>query len=758
MAYIVNKTDGSVLTNVADGSINTTSTNLALIGKNYAGYGESINENFVKLLENFSSASAPGAPLTGQLWWDKQSSVLKVYDNGWKRTGGATSSAQEPTGSRITGDFWWDTSTNQLKIYTGTEFLLVGPQGGGGTTGESGSFVTTILDNALPQVEHVVVRIVIEDSTVAYYSKDAEFIPASAIPGFTSIKPGVNLSSAVSNNRFNGNLFGTVTNTGSNSLGSLAVTSTTESESATTGAFRVAGGVGIVKNLNVGGNINITSGTASTSTTTGALTVSGGMGITGSAYIASNALITGNVGIGTSTPANKFVVSDSGARGIEIIPASNIIQSFNRSTTLYDTMRFYAQDLVFRTGTGSSITEDRVYITSSGYVGIGTNNPGYNLHVRQVSGEVVSAVSSNGSTGTDVATFYSSAGSTSAQVTTYGSGFSYFTSSASQGVTIGNSANAAVQINTNNTSRIYITGAGNVGIGTDNPETKFHVSSGATDEVARFEGTGSPYISLYDSGTRDFYLLDSTEIQLWGQANKAMSFATNNTYRMQITSDGNLLIGTSVNAANGLVFEQDRNIAWQQGTGESVPNIFRQTGSGALTLGYGVRFRDTVNLDEFTSSYGENVGKSAITVSSGEIVFRLNSASIVAPNSPVSLTRRMDINSAGTLSVTGDVVAFTASDARLKTEIKNITNALEKVSKLNGVEFYWNDQAREIYPERTQQDVGVIAQEVQEVLPEIVTERDNGYLAVKYEKLVPLLIEAIKELKLEIQELKSKLS
>ena len=106
----------------------------------------------------------------------------------------------------------------------------------------------------------------------------------------------------------------------------------------------------------------------------------------------------------------------------------------------------------------------------------------------------------------------------------------------------------------------------------------------------------------------------------------------------------------------------------------------------------------------------------------------------------------------GDLRATNDVIAFYSSDKRLKDNIVRIENPLEKVGKIGGYTFDWNDK-QETY---TGKDVGVIAQEIQEVLPELVTERDNGYLAVKYEKIVPLLIESIKELKQEVDEIKQK--
>jgi hypothetical protein len=109
----------------------------------------------------------------------------------------------------------------------------------------------------------------------------------------------------------------------------------------------------------------------------------------------------------------------------------------------------------------------------------------------------------------------------------------------------------------------------------------------------------------------------------------------------------------------------------------------------------------------------------------------------------------------GALNVGSDITAYATSDIRLKTNILNISNALSKVMQLNGVTYNWNDIAKEIeYKDVTTKEVGVLAQEVNNVLPEVITTRENGYMAVQYEKLVPLLIEAIKELNNKIQDLK----
>lgn len=107
-----------------------------------------------------------------------------------------------------------------------------------------------------------------------------------------------------------------------------------------------------------------------------------------------------------------------------------------------------------------------------------------------------------------------------------------------------------------------------------------------------------------------------------------------------------------------------------------------------------------------------------------------------------------------TLTVKGDIVAFHTSDKNLKDNIKNIENPLDKIVKINGVTFNWNS-SQETY---TGTDVGVIAQEIEEIIPEAVTTRENGYKAVKYEKIIPLLIESIKELKERNEALESKLA
>lgn len=193
MAYTINLTNGTIFATIADGTINTASSQ-TLIGKNYAGYGQFLDDNFIHLLECGANSTPPGAPLTGQLWWDTSTGLLKVYNGTtFKTISAASSSATAPT-SNVTGDLWYDTTNQQLKVYTGTTWLVVGPAYTSGT-GVTGAIATTIVDNT--STSHVVIELFVNDSIVGIISKDATFTPQVALTGFTTVRPGITLSTLV---------------------------------------------------------------------------------------------------------------------------------------------------------------------------------------------------------------------------------------------------------------------------------------------------------------------------------------------------------------------------------------------------------------------------------------------------------------------------------------------------------------------------------------------------------------------------------
>ncbi|MFZ4599853.1 MAG: hypothetical protein ACOYNN_14515 [Terrimicrobiaceae bacterium] len=127
MAYTISNTDGTKLLSLGDGTIDQSATSLTLIGKNYTGFGQELNNNLVKLLANSANISPPRSPLSGQLWYDSTPGIerLKVYDGYFKPIGGAIISANQP--ELVFGDIWWDTANSQLKVYNGNTIDVVGP-------------------------------------------------------------------------------------------------------------------------------------------------------------------------------------------------------------------------------------------------------------------------------------------------------------------------------------------------------------------------------------------------------------------------------------------------------------------------------------------------------------------------------------------------------------------------------------------------------------------------------------------------------
>ena len=289
MSYTITLTDGAVFATIADGTINTSSS-MTLVGKNYAGYGQFINDDIIRLLESGSNTTPPGAPLTGQLWWDKTDNVLKIYNGTvFKTISAATASSSAPT-SNSTGDLWFDTVNQQLNVWTGAAWLLVGPQFTAGQ-GITGAIPATIVDNG--SQSHYCIELYCGNNIVGIVSQDATFTPQNAISGFTTIRPGITLATIVGANV---PLFqGTATN--SQALGGLASTQFMRNDANAT----TSGTVGILNNagLSVGVNSDLRVSVAGTAVTVANQT--------------SNGNINFNVNIG-GTPTTVMTIN--GATGV----------------------------------------------------------------------------------------------------------------------------------------------------------------------------------------------------------------------------------------------------------------------------------------------------------------------------------------------------------------------------------------------------------------------------------------------------------
>jgi hypothetical protein len=252
MAYQINKTDGTIISTVADGQVDTLSTDLTLIGKNYSGFGESLNENFIKLLENFSSTQAPTYPLRGQVWFDTAENKLKVYNGSdFIPVSSATISSSQPETLSI-GDLWWNDVAAQLYFFDGTDPVLLAPAYSQ-TQGVSGLRVDSILDN-LNQTR-VITSLYNNGILLGIFAKDS-FTPKIDIIGFTgNIQPGFNA----------GNLAGikfNVTCTNSEQLGGAPATTyvRTDTSNIINGQVRISTDLGLVVGSAGQMNLYVTAG------------------------------------------------------------------------------------------------------------------------------------------------------------------------------------------------------------------------------------------------------------------------------------------------------------------------------------------------------------------------------------------------------------------------------------------------------------------------------------------------------------------
>jgi len=203
MAYVINKFNGVQLVVLDDGTIDTT-TSLGLVGRNYVGYGETQNENFVFLLENFANTAPPSRPLAGQIWFNTTDDTAYAYDgSNWNPIGSATVSISEPPNTN-SGALWLKTPDNQLYVYTGIEWRFIGPEaveGFGSTRARAGSLDDTVGDSRP-------VIFLETNGTVFAICTAAAFLinPSNAVAGFNpSLQIGINLSATA---KINGSITG----------------------------------------------------------------------------------------------------------------------------------------------------------------------------------------------------------------------------------------------------------------------------------------------------------------------------------------------------------------------------------------------------------------------------------------------------------------------------------------------------------------------------------------------------------------------
>jgi trimeric autotransporter adhesin len=442
----------------------------------------------------------------------------------------------------------------------------------------------------------------------------------------------------------------------------------------------------------------------------------------------------GNVGIGTTAPLNKLHISGStGIRVSDETGANFRGITFGATTadaTEYSYIKWQPSSGEFKlyantAGFGGfmsfySNNAEAMRITSAGSVGIGTTAPVSKLEVYSGSGNNY---------------IYT----TNATSNTFNGLMIRYNSTDYMGV-IGNPSTGEFRLggfnNTgyfvtmyaNNAEAVRINTSGNVGIGTTVPTARLHVS-GTTGGVFEVDGSATAQNALYVSASGNVGI--GTAVPSTPSGRTGLIIRPTNS---QTTSE--IVVQSNNNTDGGFV-------------GLAISNIFNDGAAIYQRSGSHLRF-GTSDLERMRITETGNVGIGMIGAS-----YKLDVSGSTRISGSLAVGNILPSATVGRIDAANDVVAYSTSDARFKTNIFPISSSLEKIQQIRGVEFDWISDIKHGYEGH---DVGVIAQELEKVLPEVVTTRDNGYKAVKYEKIVPLLIEAIKEQQKQIDELRAKLS
>ena len=378
MAYTVNKTNSSASPNaytVQDGVVNT-QTDLSLIGKGYAGYGELIAENFLHLLENFSNTTAPSKPIEGQLWYDSTAGRLKVYTgSSFTPSGGNVPYQSSQPTSPTQGDLWIDSDTGQLYFYNGTSSVLVGPPGTTGTT--NGFTFDSIADSS--DVTQNITKLFNDGNLIAIVSEDT-FTPRATISGFATVKKGITLSTAISDLKFQG------TATDADALGGVSSTSFLRSDAndTTSGTLTVANDGGVKVGTDSDLTLTVDSGGAIISNTIVDTDITfkvndGGVTTTLMTLDGSAA----RVGIGTATPSQTLEVSGT-------IKSTTIISAVTGDVTgnLAGNVTSSGANTMGTLVLSDKLTTQEIEPDTDATYDIGTSSKGYNtIHAKATSAQ-----------------------------------------------------------------------------------------------------------------------------------------------------------------------------------------------------------------------------------------------------------------------------------------------------------------------------------------------------------------------------------
>jgi hypothetical protein len=434
MAYTIYNTDGTTLLLLADNTVDQSATSLSLVGKNVNGYGQYMNNNFIKLLANSASSSGtpPRSPLIGQLWFDTTARRLKIYDGSFKPVTGASISGRDtPPTNPVSGDLWYDSTYYQLKLFYGAVWYTVGPAFPA-SVGENGWVlpIGNVQDSYLNNQQVTLMKnygktlgvISSASFTTTYFTSATSLLTTSTldvVSGMTvfgSIQATKNVKIY---NTLTVDTIASVTINNSKVLTSksLSITGTATSTSTTTGALVIAGGIGVGGDVYVAGKIvaqeldiqytTVTTVSIKTddvfttyntsaaySTTTGAVVVSGGIGVGGSMFVGgtvtatnavitnvtlTNVVVTANLNMSSNKVTNMAdPVADKDAVNKQYLYSRSIVLSMDISDGLSNSgiityLNQIAPVSEYTTGTNARILCSTITVTSS-TVSLSTTN------------------------------------------------------------------------------------------------------------------------------------------------------------------------------------------------------------------------------------------------------------------------------------------------------------------------------------------------------------------------------------------------
>jgi hypothetical protein len=675
--YVINKTDGNIAATVNDGVIDTSQTDITLVGKNYLAYGEVINENFVKMLENFANTTPPTRPLTGELWYDTAKKKLFVYndlDGLYKTLNVVTVQGSAPS-TNITGDLWYDSVNAQLKFWNGAAWQVITPIYTS-SQGISGPVVETITSNV--STSHVVTKLYNGGSIVAVLAEES-FTPSSPIPNFgLSLSEGLNLSNTAIVN-------GTVTN--SQRLANLLPASfmRTDQNTSTTGTITVTNNGGLILGAIADLDIKIDgNGTVIASKVNGNDINFYVRNNVGSNINALNIASDGNVTFIRDVFANNFIASQD----VNVSGNIDVTLDANIGGTVTAGIALAAPDLIVTNINTSNLIAASVDSTTANITNLNSNLVCINTVDTTAAVNIAGSIQLEGQ---DYVAFVDGSGN--------------------EGFIQGNN--------------------GELLIGTQNLDAIVVFSDQTVDFI---EGYYSPNAEVdnFLSGniTISGNVITTTsingDVNIYGDGTGAV--LTGNLISSSVVESPIVLV-TATNQATGL-------------------------GTGALRVNGGVSINRSVYVGENLTVSNNIVCTNDLTVT-GLINGQL-AAGVQTGITAVGTLTGLTVN--GAIFATGDITAFFSSDARFKDNVQNIPDALSKIKAINGVTYDWNDLAKEYLPHANDdRQIGVIAQEIQAAQPELVKTRESGYLAVDYEKLTAVLIEAVKELSAKVETLEAKL-